>query len=299
MSTFADSHLPKPSSWDEFEKIVCSIAKIRWLNPDFTRHGRQGQAQQGVDVYGEDQNGNLIGLQCKNTIAGLSNAAILAEVGKAEAFTPALFKLYIATTADSDVTTQTFVRELSKSRRDSGKFEVAILFWGDIWDDLTRDHSRLYQHYPQLKPAEAAVQVRPTHDQTLFKRFQTELAFDPSIRLLREQDFGGPFQRAYIKPFFNFVETWDTPEHEFMDAELQSALARFYGEAQIMANCITMRTVPVGSGDMLSVFTDQQRARGPRPPHVIRDAKEMNEAASKFAPLYDEFVRLCRSKLAA
>lgn len=299
MPTFADSHLPKPSSWDEFEKIVCSIAKIRWDNPDFTRYGRQGQAQDGVDVYGHDKGGALIGLQCKNTVGGLSNAAILAEVGKAEAFTPALSKLYIATTADSDVTTQTFVRELSKSRRDSGKFDVAILFWGDIWDDLTLDPTRLYQHYPQLKPAEAVAQARPSHDQALFKRFQTELAFDPSIRLLREQDFGGPFQRAYIKPFFDFVETWDTPEHEFIDAELQAALAHFYREALTMANCITQRTVPVGSGDMLSVFSDQQRARGPRSSHVIQEANEMDKAASKFAPLYDEFIRLCRSKLAA
>lgn len=310
MPTFADSHLPKPQGWDEFEKIVCSAAKIRWNSPDFTRHGRQGQAQYGVDVYGRDQNGALIGLQCKNTIGKVSESTIRAEVAEAAKFKPALSRLYIATTADADGPTQAVAREISEQQRENGMFEVSMLFWGDIWEELSRDESRLFQHYPQLKPisvvqlasapmAVASQPAGPTHDQILFERFKKELPFEPSIRLLREQDFGGAFKRMAIQPFFRFVEEWDTPEHEFVDAELNDALQRFYGEACIMADCIVERTVPIGSFDLLSVFSDQQRAMGERPPHVIREAKEMNQAAAKFVPKYEAFLRLCRSKLAS
>lgn len=296
MPTFADSRLPKPHSWDEFEKIVCSIAKIRWESPDFTRHGRQGQEQNGVDVFGQDKSGAWIGLQCKNTIGGVSEATIREEVANAEKFNPSLSKLYIATTADTDAKTQAIIRSLSEGRRAAGEFEVSILFWGDLWDELTRDESRLFQHFPQLRPQPGRAVATPTHDQQLFERFKAELAFEPSIRLLRDQDFGGPFPRALIKPFFTFVDTWDTPEHEFIDPELQAALRGFYDEARAMATCIAIRTAPVGAGDMLSVYSDQQRARGPRPAHVIREAKEMNDAANRFVPLYENFVRLCRAK---
>lgn len=300
MPTFADSRLPKPSSWDEFEKIVCSVAKIRWDNPDFTRYGRQGQAQDGVDVYGHDKSGALIGLQCKNTIGGLSNAAIFAEVGKAEAFTPALSKLYIATTAEFDATTQTFVRELGKSRRESGKFDLDILFWGDIGDELTRDPSRLYQHYPQLKPEVVMAPVSgPTADQALFRRFTEALPFDPAIRLLREHDFNTAFPAARVMPLHNFVDKWGTPNHEFLDSELADALKRFYSQAQALSGLFTRFTCPVqGNGVlMLSVFSDNLRAMGARPSHVIKEAKEINDASTNFVSTYEDFVRLCRSKL--
>ena len=300
MPTFADSRLPKPSSWDEFEKITLSIAKIRWDNPDFTRHGRQGQAQQGVDVYGRDTRGAMIGIQCKNTVGGVAKATLLAELEAADQFVPKLAKLYIATTADADASTQAIVREVSEARRVEGKFEVFILFWGDIWDELTRDESRLHQHFPQLKPSIVTMSVpaSPTHDQLLFEKFKAELAYEPAIRLLKEQDFAGAFRHEFIQPLFSFADAWDAPELEFIDPELQTALSAFYTEARDMASCIAMRTVPVGDGSVRSVYSDHQRAAGPRDEHVIREAQDMNEAANLFVPKYETFLRFCRSKLA-
>lgn len=125
--------MPPPKSWDEFEAIVCSAAKNRWKSPDFTLHRRQGQRQDGVDVYGRDENGRLVGVQCKNTWSGVSTATVEDEVDKAESFKPPLAHLYIATTADTDKNLQVFLRELSVKRLEAGKFEVSILFWTDIW----------------------------------------------------------------------------------------------------------------------------------------------------------------------
>jgi len=297
MPTYADLKVAPPRSWDEFEAITCSSAKNRWNNPNFTRHGRQGQMQDGVDVYGNDNDGKLVGLQCKNSVSGVTEEVIAEEVKKAEAFTPALTHLYIATTADTDRKVQGAVRDLSTAREAAGKFGVSILFWTDIWQDLTKVEARLFQHYPQLRPREA--EQKPTHDERLFQEFQSVFPFEPAVRLLREQDFGASFPKAAIKPLMDFVETWNQPEKEFVDPELQDALKSFYKAAENMAMHVAGKTVPIGSMEYLSVFSDAQRAAGPRPSSVIEDARILNEEASQFVPVYEQFLRLCRRKLAS
>lgn len=296
MPTFADLRIAPPRSWDEFEAIVCSAAKSRWGNPDFTRHGRQGQRQDGVDVYGQDERGRSIGLQCKNTWEGLKTSTVSDEVMKAESFKPALQQLFLVTTADTDKPLQEFVRALSAQRSKAGGFEVGILFWPDVWLDLTRDESRLYQHYPQLRPA-AVQKQEPSHDQRLFEELQTTFGFEPAIRLLRDHDFGGPFARSAVRPLYDFYATWDSPEKEFIDEELQAGLAVLYRAAADLSNHLTGKTVPVGDGSSISVLPDNVIARGPRPDWVVEEARVLNEQARRFVPLYEQFMRKCRDRL--
>lgn len=296
MPTYANTLMPPPKSWDEFEAVVCSAAKNRWNSPDFTLHGRQGQRQDGVDVYGKDEKGRLIGLQCKNTWSGVSQATINDEVGKAESFKPALAHLYVATTADTDKRLQEFVRELSAARGTAGKFEVSILFWTDVWHDLTLEESRLFQHYPQLEP-ESSPHQEPTHDQRLYEELKKALGFEPAVWLLRDHDFGGPFLRKAIQPLFDFYETWGQPEKEFIDKELQAGLATLYQAASELSNHLVEKTVPVGLGEFASVFSDNLRAEGPRPEWVREEARVLNKKAHAFVLIYEQFVRLCRDKL--
>jgi hypothetical protein len=296
MPTYADVQMPPPNSWEEFEKIVCSAAKNRWRNPGFSLHGRSGQRQDGVDVFGNDDKGRLVGLQCKNTCSGLTLNAIREEVGKAEAFNPPLYHLYVTTTAPSDAALQAAIRALSNERKETGRFGVSIMFWRDVWADLALDEKRLFQHYPQFKPA-ASVAAKPTHDQRLYARFQAEFGFEPVVRLLREHDFGGPFSRKSVRPLYDFYEKWDQPETEFKDKELQAELVVLFQAAREMSDELVGRTVPVGKGDESGVFPDRQRASGPRPPEVVADALILNELARKFVPIYERFVRVCRMKL--
>src|SRR5680860_537423 len=66
MPTLSMSELPPPRSWDEFEEIAWDLLSREWNDPNAVRHGRQGQAQQGVDIYGRRQGqGPYIGAQCK------------------------------------------------------------------------------------------------------------------------------------------------------------------------------------------------------------------------------------------
>lgn len=298
MPTLANSQVAPPKSWDEFEDIVCSAAKLRWKNSDFTRHGRQGQKQDGVDVYGNNDKGEIVGLQCKNTLEGVIQQTIEKEVVNAETFEPALTWLYIATTAPTDKTIQKFVRTVSEERKKEGRFGVDILFWNDVWHDLTLDAQRVYQHFPHLIPKVAEHPGR-SHDQLLFKQFQSVFPFEPTIRLLREHDFGGSFHRKAIQPLHDFVETWDQPEKEFLDVELQASLTDLYEAARIMSSHLDGKTVRVGNGEYVSVYSDQLRASGARPDFVIREARELNEQAGLFVPIYENFLRLCRKKLSS
>jgi hypothetical protein len=145
-------HLPKPKSWDEFEDMVCDVMKIRWNNSNVTRHGRLGQVQQGVDIYGNNELKVFSGVQCKNTISGIQEDLIKKEVENAESFRPEIKILYIATTADTDAKLQKFVLFLSEARKNKGLFSLEILFWNDIQQDIIKDKDMLKKYYPQIFP---------------------------------------------------------------------------------------------------------------------------------------------------
>lgn len=299
MPTLADLRIPPPRSWDEFEDIVCSAAKNRWSNPDFTRHGRQGQRQDGVDVYGNDHKERSVGIQCKNTWDGITFKTIEDEVSKAESFQPRLEVLYLATTAETDKKIQRLVRDISAKRKEEGAFEVMILFWTDIWSDLVRDESRLFQHYPNLRPKDFGGKKEPSHDQMLFQEFLSVLSFSPVIRLLRDQDFRNAFPRRSIEPLSEFVDSWDHPEKEFIDSELQTKFVTLKKSANSLNDHFADKTVMVGNGELLSVFGDHLRSAGKRPDWVREEGRVLNKEAHQFFLIYEEFLRLCRLKLGA
>jgi hypothetical protein len=53
------THLPQQiaplKSWDEFEDLCLALFKKEWQNPMAQKHGRRGQAENGVDVFGQNQ----------------------------------------------------------------------------------------------------------------------------------------------------------------------------------------------------------------------------------------------------
>jgi hypothetical protein len=127
-------------------------------------HGRRGQAQDGVDIFGVTHLGQ-IGVQCKNTFNGVKKKIINDEIIKANKFDPPLKALYIATSADRDTTIQKEVRKISESRVTSGLFSVDILFWEDICQDLILAPDVFLKHYPQFannQPPVLAVGVKLT-----------------------------------------------------------------------------------------------------------------------------------------
>lgn len=122
----------------------------RWQSPNLQRNGRKGQKQAGVDIYGVDEIGRPVAIQCKNFAKAPKLALIHKEIANAEAFKGRLVTLFIATSADHDSMLQQEVRLLSEARVASGKFAVAMIFWDEIVDGLQLNPQVIRNFYPQI-----------------------------------------------------------------------------------------------------------------------------------------------------
>lgn len=159
MPSFTTAKLPEPKSWDEFEDIVSDIIQIAWKDPFAFRNGRQGQKQEGVDIYGKPYyfNGEYAGVQCKNTET-ISKKEIEEEIKKAEEFKPTLKEFIIATTSKRDSSTQEEVRLIDRERVGENKFSVRILFWEDLCLKLAENEELMIKHFPQFVEKTASLE---------------------------------------------------------------------------------------------------------------------------------------------
>ena len=153
MPTLAMIEFPRCRSWEELEELCWDLFRTEWNDPNAVRIGRQGQAQDGVDVYGRRSGrGPYIGVQCKvhGSQRVLTLREVQAEVRKAEGFDPPLGELIIATTAPRDAALQREIRLLTQERERGGRFAVYVRFWEDLTSRLALDRDMARRHYPQF-----------------------------------------------------------------------------------------------------------------------------------------------------
>jgi cellulose biosynthesis protein BcsQ len=147
--------LPPLRNGQDFEDLCCDLMRRVWNDPYTQKNGRSGQAQRGVDIFGQpNQEADWVGMQCKlrNQPTGgrLSLKEIKEEIEQARGFRPQLKRLVIATTAPRDAALQEKVRAIDEAERREGSFPVVILFWEDIVS-LLGDFPELAQkYYPQF-----------------------------------------------------------------------------------------------------------------------------------------------------
>ena len=131
--------LPPPKDWQAFERLCQALWRRLWKTSNIVAHGRSGQKQHGVDLYGTPLNQpGVHGIQCK-CVDQLTEAQLIAEVEKAKGFQPALSELIIATTAASDTQLLALTRRITEEHAARGLFPVRLLGWGDICS-LMADH---------------------------------------------------------------------------------------------------------------------------------------------------------------
>jgi len=293
LPTLAEVVLPPPRSWDEFEEITLSAGKLRWKSTDLFRHGRQGQRQDGVDIFGHDSSGRHIGVQVKNTVEGISMRTVESEVTLAEGFKPAIEALFIATTAKRDTTIQKSVRLLSEARKKARQFPVAVLFWQDISQDLASDQEVFLKHYPQFRPREDRVRE---HDQKLFNELQELLSLSGFITFIDQQNMAGfAFRDSNLEPLREFYYEWRKPEREFLSPEIEAAKVALWAKADEYYDVIAHRTFPADHNvDLRYVPPDWEITN----PEVFRRSVDsLHTLAGEIVSLHREFVRVGKTHL--
>jgi len=206
--------IPPPKGDDDFEELALALFREVWRDPNAKLHGRSGQGQHGVDVYGEDHFGKtgLTGVQCKQhgSATLVTDKALVAElrdeVEKAKGFQPALQRFLFATTARRSGTLQQEARDLTALHRKDGLFAVEVLGWEDI-EDLLRRHSDLLDWYLDRRdkvPGPLLDLGRLPIPGPQFVGRDAELARldatweDPSIHVLTLVAFGGVGKSALV-----------------------------------------------------------------------------------------------------
>lgn len=165
----APTQMKKPSNWQDFEKLCKLLWGEIWGCEDtIKRHGRQGQNQHGVDVSAYvEKYGGYCGIQCKGkddyTNAQLTKAEIDAEIKKATGFEPKLKLLVFATTANKDAMIEGYIRKKDVENRQKGLFQVDIVSWEDIVDQLER-YRITYNWYVNNCQFKEATNVSVTFD---------------------------------------------------------------------------------------------------------------------------------------
>lgn len=157
MPLFSGSMVPPPSSWRDFEALCCDLWRQIWQDSSTQRHGRSGQPQCGVDVYGRPfRSCSFAGIQCKGKSNYLDSVLTIqeieAEVEKARMFEPPLSEFIIVTTGHKDIKVEKRARAITTKHLSEGFFAVTVLGWEDLLLLLEDHPDVIAKHYPWIAP---------------------------------------------------------------------------------------------------------------------------------------------------
>lgn len=142
--------------------------------------------------------------------------------------------------------------------------------------------------------AEGQKKTPNPNDVKLYKEM-SELLSESIMKFYQEHDFGAAFDKKYLSPLFEFVDGWDNAHREFVDPNLEKLREDFFASAKNLSNSIGKYTTTNRNG-LASVVPDSLPS-GPRPPHLIVEAKEMNNDSGLFHQKYEVLLRECKKVL--
>ena len=156
-------NLPHPSNWSDFQDLCFLLWKEMWRDPNAHHNGRNGQSQNGVDIWGKDVfDPDYTGIQCKgkneNYGSQLTTDEIDNECKKAVSFQPSLKSFIMATTSPRDVAVQRHCRILTKNC--TYPFRVDTWSWDDIEDEVQCRPTIMDRFYPEIKTASLLTEIQ-------------------------------------------------------------------------------------------------------------------------------------------
>ncbi|WP_394208284.1 hypothetical protein [Pseudomonas putida] len=179
--------MPPPANWQDFQTLTADVARSKYVEDSVQEYGRQGQRQDGVDIYATDILEKRIGIQCKETkTSSLTSKHIDDEIDKAKNFKPALDLFIVATTARTDKNLQQHVNLLNSNG--AVKFKVQLWFWDDINQFINRSHAVMSSSYKAFQESFGASEIK-NHLAAVRLSFDRNAFTDDFIYERNYQDF--------------------------------------------------------------------------------------------------------------
>ncbi|MFU1520134.1 hypothetical protein ACM25P_16880 [Vreelandella alkaliphila] len=200
-------YMPPPSNWQDFQMLIGDVAKVKFKEHSVQEYGRQGQRQNGVDVYAVDIWDKSIGIQCKETkINGLTDKSIDKEIDKALAFRPKLDLFIIATTLRIDARLQDHVNSLNSSGH--LPFRVLLMFWDDVNQEINRSSAIRANAYQVFQEQFGQSDIK-NHLAALKKAFERPAFQDNFLHERNYDDFENALvlMKAFLKTGFLY-DNW-------------------------------------------------------------------------------------------
>jgi hypothetical protein len=238
------SQYAPPQSWEEFESLCCDLYERIWNDNGTQKHGRQGQPQAGVDVYGRPDGKNYAGVQCKKKErwppSDLTVDEIDEEIKKAKTWKPGLKRFIIATTAPNDQKVQKHARKITTAHKKKRLFTVEVASWDEITRQLANHPGllRKYGYLPDIAEtaklvAERLRETAPEQSAKSSVKFLAARSTNQELGVIEaiERDLASRFSRALRRCFFpetaqvdEYVSVADIacePEYAAVSSELR------------------------------------------------------------------------------
>lgn len=205
-----NSQYAPPKSWEEFEDLCADLYGLIWKDPGTQKHGRQGQPQSGVDIYGKFDGVKYNGVQCKKKSVWppteLKIDEVDEEIAKAKTWKPGLKHFIIATTAATDKAIQEHVRLVTVAHKKRKLFSVEVASWDQITRHLTDYRALLvkYGYVQEIDPATVKFVVAETLQQSATVAHLKPAIADPGAEVVDalERDLTTRYWRAIRRSFF-------------------------------------------------------------------------------------------------
>ncbi|KAA6329282.1 hypothetical protein EZS27_021893 [termite gut metagenome] len=139
---------PKPANWQDFQIFIKDLLNEKY-EKGFDIYGRNGQAQDGIDILGRFNN-NTFGTQCKRLDIDLTLKLIKDEIVKTDKSDLKLSRYIFATTCPRDKNIQKEIIEFNTKRRNNSLFEIELWFWETIEDEINGNLNIQTKYYENI-----------------------------------------------------------------------------------------------------------------------------------------------------
>ena len=175
MPSLNQIEIPRPSDWQELQRMVCDLYKKIWNNVYILEFGTNGQGQNGVDISGYPDSGKkLEGIQCKR-VEKLTRKNVEDEYEKSLSFRPVLSRFIIITTAKKDKNVQQKAAEITATC----SYPCELVFWEDVCHLLSDYPEVIKKYYPFITIYDSPgkhvkIDIGENHYEVLVSRIKAE-----------------------------------------------------------------------------------------------------------------------------